>query len=408
MGRRKRKQKNKAIRIIFFLIFLVCLIIFIYLYKDEIILYLNSYLPPEEEKTEGNDEPTIIVSDELQIHFLELGNKNAGDCTYIKAGNIDILIDAGSIKSSSTTIEEYVDKYCTDKILEYVVVTHAHEDHIAGFVDSSSSVGIFSYYEVKNIIDFTMKNTTSKISEEYIEARNKEVSLGAKRYSASDCIKGENGGQRLFQLTESISLEVLDQKYYYEKASTENDYSVCTMIHHGNEHFLFTGDLELEGEESLVELNDLPEVKVFKGGHHGSKTSSNDCLLDVIKPEIICICTCCGSDEYTRVTDNMFVTQEAIDRMAKHTDKIYVTSLAIFEVKVATSNSKGVKEGEEYLATTGYKSMNGNIVVTSNSTGVNVNCSNNNTILKDTEWFNMEITLNGVTRKMRIWPNGGK
>ncbi len=78
MGRRKRKQKNKVVRIIFFLIFLVCLVVFTYLYKDEIALYLNSYLPPLEEKTEGNDEPTIIVSDELQIHFLELGNKNAG------------------------------------------------------------------------------------------------------------------------------------------------------------------------------------------------------------------------------------------------------------------------------------------------------------------------------------------
>ena len=180
MGRRKRKQKNKAVRIIFFLIFLVCLIIFIYLYKDEIALYLNSYLPPLEEKTEGNDEPTIVVSDELQIHFLELGNKNAGDCTYIKAGDIDILIDAGSTKTSSKTIEEYVDKYCTDGILEYVIATHAHEDHIAAFVDSSSNPGIFSYYEVKTIIDFTMKNTTSKIADEYIEARNKEVSLGAK------------------------------------------------------------------------------------------------------------------------------------------------------------------------------------------------------------------------------------
>ena len=104
----------------------------------------------------------------------------------------------------------------------------------------------------------------------------------------------------------------------------------------------------------------------------------------------------------------MFVTQDAINRMAKHTDKIYVTSLATFEIKVATSDSKGVKKGEEYLSTTGYKSMNGNIVVTSNSTGVSVNCSNNNVILKDTEWFNMEITLNGVTRKMRIWPNNGK
>lgn len=406
MGRRKRKHKNKTLNLILFIIFIICLAITAYLYKDEIIAYLETYLEVENNPTE--DEPTIVVSDELQIHFLELGNKNAGDCTYIKAGEIDILIDAGSTKSSSSTIETYVDQYCKDGILEYVIVTHAHEDHIAAFVDSSSNKGIFSYYEVKTIIDFTDKNTTSKISEEYITARDAEVALGAVRYSAADCVKGENGGQRIFELTENISLEILDQKYYYEKASTENDYSVCTMIHHGNEHFLFTGDLELEGEESLVELNDLPEVKVFKGGHHGSKTSSNDCLLDVIKPEIVCICTCCGSDEYTRVTDNMFVTQEAINRIAKHTNQIYVTTVAIVEVTVATSNSKGVQKGEEYLTTTGFKSMNGNIVVTSNSTGVTVNCSNNNTILKDSEWFNMEITLNGVTRKMRTWPSNGK
>ena len=51
MGRRKRKQKNKVVRIIFFLIFLVCFVVFTYLYKDEIALYLNSYLPPLEEKT---------------------------------------------------------------------------------------------------------------------------------------------------------------------------------------------------------------------------------------------------------------------------------------------------------------------------------------------------------------------
>ena len=40
----------------------------------------------------------IIVSDvsEMSINFLELGNKYTGDCTYIKAGDTDILIDAGS------------------------------------------------------------------------------------------------------------------------------------------------------------------------------------------------------------------------------------------------------------------------------------------------------------------------
>ena len=37
-----------------------------------------------------------------------------------------------------------------------------------------------------------------------------------------------------------------------------------------------------------------------------------------------------------------------------------------------------------------------------------VNCSNHDTILKETEWFNSFITLNGVQRKMRTWPENGK
>ena len=52
-----------------------------------------------------------ITYKELQFHFIELGNEYTGDCTYIKAGELDILIDAGSRKSSATAIKEYVDKY---------------------------------------------------------------------------------------------------------------------------------------------------------------------------------------------------------------------------------------------------------------------------------------------------------
>jgi hypothetical protein len=31
--------------------------------------------------------------------------------------------------------------------------------------------------------------------------------------------------------------------------------------------------------------------------------------------------------------------------------------------------------------------MNGNVIVSSNGSNVDVACSNNNTLLKDTEWF---------------------
>ena len=89
----------------------------------------------------------------------------------------------------------------------------------------------------------------------------------------------------------------------------------------------------------------------------------------MIQPQIVCVCCCAGTDEYTDAKENQFPTQAMIDRVSVYTDRVYVTSL-----------------GDE-SAESGYVSMNGNIVVTSNRQGVEVNCSNNNTLLKDTAWF---------------------
>ncbi|MDE7161180.1 MAG: MBL fold metallo-hydrolase, partial [Anaeroplasmataceae bacterium] len=356
----------------------------------------------DDDLKEDNDTDVVIQDGELSIHFLELGNYYAGDSVYIKAGDIDILIDAGSRASSATTIHNYIKQYCTDGKLEYVIATHAHEDHISGFVGTNSNPGIFDLYECDVIIDYAFKNTSSQISKNYEAKRDKEVTLGAKHYTAKDCMEGNNGATSKYKLTESISFEILDQRYYYESSSDENNYSVCMMLNYGDNHFLFTGDLEKEGEESLVEKNKLPHCKVFKGGHHGSKTSSNEALLAAITPEVVCVCCCAGSSEYTDNVDNMFPTQDFINRVARYTNRVYVTTLAKYTI--ATN-----KEGHEYPKVNGFESMNGNIVVTLNSSlEVVVNCSNNQTVLKETEWFNSTIVLNGESRKMRTWPEGGK
>jgi len=161
---------------------------------------------------------------------------------------------------------------------------------------------------------------------------------------------------------------------------------------------LFTGDLESSGESSLVDMNpDLPHCVLYKGGHHGSSTSSSDKLLDKITPDNIAICTCAGTYEYADKPTadnpnnylNTFPTQEAIDRMSKHTDKIYVTTLGIIDV-------------DNNYKTTGFTSMNGNIVFyygkgkEENDSSLKLWCSNNTTILKETEWFQANRTWNGV------------
>ena len=338
-----------------------------------------------EPRMANNNEPTssqrsTYVGDSaaMDINFLELGNKYTGDSTFIKAGDMDILIDAGSRQNSATTIANFIDNYCTDGKLEFVISTHAHQDHIAGFVGSNSDQGILKRYKIDTLIDFSLTNATSAIYNNYVSLRDEKVASGdiAHHYTANECIQGTNGAKKVYQLGEGMTMEILDQKFYRETTDDENDYSVCTLFSQANNHYLFTGDLEKKGEASLVELNNLPECELFKGGHHGSYTANTDTLLNVIKPKTVCICCCAGSDEYTKTPENMFPAQLAVNRIAKWTDKVYVTT-------VVSDNEKG------------YQSMNGNINFhCDKGKEYTVTGSNNSIILKDTDWF----------KNNRTWP----
>lgn len=338
-------------------------------------LYGKGYLPigGETESQSESLRPSVISDGELQIHFLELGNYYTGDCTYIKAGDVDILIDAGSRTSSIPTISSYLDQYVTDGKLEYVIVTHAHQDHYAGFATNEKTDSLFDLYECETIVDFALTNqkASGAMYGNYLRELADEVAAGATHLTAAECIEQ---GKNVFDLGDGMTLEILDSYFYYNKSSTENNYSVCVLLTQGDRNYLFTGDLEEDGEEKLVEMNDLPKVEVFKAGHHGSKTSSTEPLLAVIRPEIVCICTCCGSPEYTTNKDNQFPTQAFCDRVAPYTDRVYATSLY------------------DETAAGKYVSMNGNIVVTSTPAGITVECSSSDLVLKDTAWFKANRT----------------
>lgn len=321
----------------------------------------------------------VYTAGSISFHFLELGNEHTGDCTYIKAGDVDILIDAGSTYDSIPYITSYINKYVKDGKLEYVIVTHAHKDHYAGFATNESSDSIFDMYQIGTIIDFaqtTSSKTKEKMYINYQRELSEAVEKGAKHFTALDCINKTNGATDTFTFENEITMKILNQRYYSEVSKTENNHSVCTLFTHGDKNFLFTGDLEKFGEESLVLLNDLPECELFKAGHHGSVTSSNEVLLEKIKPKICCVCCCAGNVEYTTNLDNTFPTQDFINRISIYTDKVYVTTLGPIK-----QDESGIYKND------GFKSMNGNIVVSSSSSLTTVDCSNNNLLLKDTDWF---------------------
>ena len=357
-----------------------------YVYKnyDQIKLYVMQTLFPD-------NNPTTVQGD-LSIHFINFDSSNTGDSVYIKAGTTDILVDSGPDRASSTDIYNYLcvdNKFITDNILEFVIVTHADQDHIAGLAGSKSSPSLFERFDCKTIIDFPKTNKDTDIYNDYITKRNAEIEQGAKRYSALECYNQTNGAKRIYDLSENVKLEILYNYYYENTSSDENNYSVCFMLKHGERNFLFTGDLEKHGEEKFVQYNNLPQVELFKAGHHGSKTSSNDILLNVIKPKICVACCVAGSNEYTNILENTFPTQEFIDRIAKYTNKVYITGVAtlvpLYEADGVTP--KLDRYGRQDYDIESYGGLNGNIVVSSLTNEVTVNCSVSNTLLKDTDWL---------------------
>ena len=68
-----------------------------------------------------------------------------------------------------------------------------------------------------------------------------------------------------------------------------NNASVVCRLDFGAKSFLFTGDLEREGEDELLEAGVPLKASVLKIGHHGGKTSTSRRFLEAVRPEVAVI-----------------------------------------------------------------------------------------------------------------------
>ena len=191
------KNKSKVTTIIFCVLALILGFIgggigFTYAnlpYNEELIVGEETFYSYNGD-TEIDTVPVVIEEGSMSIHFLELGNKYTGDCTYIKVGeNVDILIDCGSRSKSVATVSAYLDNFVTDNTLEYVIVTHAHQDHYAGFATSTKVDSIFDLYECETIIDFSNTNqTTGTVYQNYLRLLNVDMVAVSNHFTALHCL----------------------------------------------------------------------------------------------------------------------------------------------------------------------------------------------------------------------------
>ena len=88
-----------------------------------------------------------------------------------------------------------------------------------------------------------------------------------------------------------------------------NEVGLTILCTAGDYDFLVTGDMNDATEKKLIAQYELPDVEVLLAGHHGSKYSTSQELLEAVTPEVGII----------SVGQNTFghPTREAMDRMAE-------------------------------------------------------------------------------------------
>lgn len=257
-----------------------------------------------------------LAEGEVQVHFIDVGQ---GDCSLIVSGDDTLLIDTGE-KENSDKICQYLKDMGVDS-LDYMLLTHPHSDHMGGASEIIRSI------EVENVIlprvtdDMT---PTAKFYENFLDVIEEK---GMKMTAAEAGAKYEIG---------NFSLELISPVKDYDDL---NNYSVSAVLSHGDNTFLFTGDVEKKAEKDILENNGFSDIDVYKAAHHGSSTSNCKDMLDVITPEYVVIS--CGKDNsYGHPHD------EIVKRFEKYADEIYRTDLN--GTIVFTSSEDGFKvETEE-------------------------------------------------------------
>jgi len=156
------------------------------------------------------------------------------------------------------------------KTVDYVVASHADYDHVGGLFE------IIEQFNVKTIL-YPHIELEGEV-EQRLLTRALERGATVKLQARGDVIA-----------TSNANFQVLQPKKTTGTIDNKNDHSLVLFVEIGGLTWLFTGDLEEEGERQLIGEYPTLEVDVLKAGHHGSRTSSTDAFIEHIKPSVAVI-----------------------------------------------------------------------------------------------------------------------
>ena len=262
------------------------------------------------------------IEKDLSIYFVDIGQ---GDCSFIVTpNNKTILIDGGGNREfdvGKKVLLPYIFDRGYNKI-DYIFVSHFDTDHIGGLLTIME--------ELK--VDRVFIQRQPENSKNY----EKFLSIVRKKYIPVTLL---TQGQKI-KVEKDLNFTVLwpTKENIIEDKSLNNN-SLVLNLEYKEFSMLFTGDIEKETEEKIVEKykNEKKKLKanILKVAHHGSKSSSTDIILNEINPDIAVI----GVGE-----DNIFghPSNTTLENLNERNIKYYRTDLN-GEISIKINNKGKIK-----------------------------------------------------------------
>lgn len=197
----------------------------------------------------------------VYVHFIDVGQGDAALVTtpHGKA----LLIDTGGVLGSMSdfdvgerVIAPYLRHYGVRQ-LEYLILTHAHEDHAGG------AAAVCRRFPVGHVI----------VGREDRSAYARVFQTSLERLP--DCVPAYAGQTWEVDGVRVAVLHAADAS----GSAAGNEVSNVISLSYGAHRFLITGDLDAAGEEALLFSGADVKSTVLKVGHHGSKTSSSEAFI---------------------------------------------------------------------------------------------------------------------------------
>ncbi len=208
----------------------------------------------------------------LRITVLDVGQ---GDAILVDGDRGSrMLIDGGPDPDRLlVALDAHVPPW--DRRVDLVVLTHPHEDHVAGLAL------LLQRYRVRRVVEPGMRGPGP----------------GYRAWTATLAAQGSRSGRLstgdAFAFDDVAFSVLWPDRDAVPPEPTDtgtgiNNVSIVLLGTFGRERFILAGDIE-EGIDPILLGRGLPRVDFLKVAHHGSRTSSTDAFLDAVRPRVAAV-----------------------------------------------------------------------------------------------------------------------